>query len=43
MDRMLTQGEEQSIQDEARDEAANQLSELQLMLVGGGNVTVIVG
>ena len=43
MDLMLTQGEMESIQNEARDEAVNQLSELQLMLVGGGNVTVIVG
>ena len=43
MDFILTQGEAQAIQNESRDEAASQLSELQLMLVGGGNVTVIVG
>ena len=43
MDLMLTEAEAEVIRSEARDEAANQLSELQLMLVGGGNVTVIVG
>ena len=43
MDLMLTQEEAQAIQNEVRDEAAKQLSELQLMFAGGGNVTVIVG
>ena len=43
MDLMLMQAEAEPIENDARDEAVYQLSELQLMLVGGGNVTVIVG